>query len=363
MAEEMIIYKCPECGADIQFSATEGKMTCRYCDGQFDVKELENYDKGRLEPKPEQFDWKTFDEKEGREDWSASELNQFVTYRCSHCGGEIIGEGTTMATKCPYCDNPVVMGESINGLLRPDFIIPFKKTPEDVQRAFKGFMKGKLLLPKKFKERNKPENISGLYVPFWLFDCDSDGQADFTATKVTTWRSGDYRYRKTDYYSVKRAGTMTFLDIPVDGSTKMDDKFMESIEPYDYRGIEKFNAAYLAGYVSDRYDVDVKGSIERANRRIRSSTSDMLRSTIQGYTTVSANHLSVQIKEGDIRYALFPVWMMNTEYKGKKYTFAMNGQTGKMVGELPTDNLKLALYLIASGLIILAILMMLFGMM
>ena len=363
MAENMIVYKCPECGADIQFSAAEGKMKCRYCDGEFDIKELEDYDKGHFKQKPEEFNWKSFDERKGREDWSADELNQLATYRCSHCGGEIIGEGTTMATKCPYCDNPVVMGESIDGLLRPDLIIPFKKTPDDVQEAFKRFMKGKLLLPSKFKKRNKPENLKGLYVPFWLFDCDSDGQADFTATKVTSWRSGDYRYRKTAYYSVKRAGKMTFLDIPVDSSTKMDDSFMESIEPYNYRDIEKFNSAYLAGYMSDRYDVDVKDSIERANRRIRASTSEMLRSTVYGYNSVSTSSLSVQIKEGDIQYALLPVWMMNTEYKGKTYTIAMNGQTGKMVGELPIDYLRLVLYLLAAFPIIAAILTLLFGMM
>jgi hypothetical protein len=32
---------------------------------------------------------------------------------------------------------------------------------------------------------------------------------------------------------------------------------------------------------------------------------------------------------------MMPVWMMYTEYKGKNYIFGMNGQTGKLMGEIP----------------------------
>ncbi|MCI6866591.1 MAG: hypothetical protein MR871_01330, partial [Lachnospiraceae bacterium] len=44
--------------------------------------------------------------------------------------------------------------------------------------------------------------------------------------------------------------------------------------------------------------------------------------------------------QGKITYALLPVWVLNTMYKGKLYTFAMNGQTGKFVGNLPSDKGK-----------------------
>lgn len=348
--KEMIVYKCPECGADIQFSAAEGKMKCRYCDGEFDIKELENLDKQLKSQKPKEFSWKDLGAKEGKTDWSATELSQLATYRCSHCGGEIIGEGTTMAAKCPYCDNPVIMGSAVGDLLRPDYIIPFKRTKEQVFQNFKNHMKGKLLLPKEFKKRNKPENIKGVYVPFWLFDCDSEGTGTFEATKVSTWSDSRYHYRKTDYYSVTRSADMTFQDIPVDGSVKMDDKLMESIEPYDYKEAVDFNTAYLAGFLADRYDVDVNESIIRANRRVNNSTSEMLLTTVHGYSMVSAKSVEVNIKEGDVRYALLPVWMMNTCYKGKTYTFAMNGQTGKMVGDLPINKLKLALISIGTFL-------------
>ena len=58
--------------------------------------------------------------------------------------------------------------------------------------------------------------------------------------------------------------------------------------------------------------------------------------------TLTPKNTSVQVRNGLAKYALYPVWLLNTSYKGEKYTFAMNGQTGKFIGNLPVDNGKLA---------------------
>lgn len=49
----------------------------------------------------------------------------------------------------------------------------------------------------------------------------------------------------------------------------MADDLMESIEPYDFKKAVDFQTAYLAGYVADKYDVDEKQSVSRANDRIK----------------------------------------------------------------------------------------------
>lgn len=38
---------------------------------------------------------------------------------------------------------------------------------------------------------------------------------------------------------------------------------------------------------------------------------------------------------------MIPVWMMYTEYKGKNYVFGMNGQTGKLMGDIPESPLRI----------------------
>ena len=134
-----------------------------------------------------------------------------------------------------------------------------------------------------------------------------------------------------------RGGSIGFEHVPVDGSTKMADDLMESIEPYDFSEAVDFRTAYLAGYLADKYDVTAEASIDRANERVKRSAEDSFAGTVQGYTTVTTENSTVQFRGGKARYALYPVWLLNTTWNGNKYTFAMNGQTGKFVGDLPVD--------------------------
>ena len=154
---------------------------------------------------------------------------------------------------------------------------------------------------------------------------------------VNIGKKARYYYTETSYYSVNRAGYIGFANVPVDGSTKMDDALMESIEPYYIGDAVDFQTAYLAGYLADKYDVGAEESIERANQRIRKSTEEAFADTVNGYDSVQTEDSNIRLHNGRARYALYPVWILNTMWNGQKYTFAMNGQTGKLVGDLPMD--------------------------
>lgn len=117
---------------------------------------------------------------------------------------------------------------------------------------------------------------------------------------------------------------------------------MESIEPYDSNSAVEFQTAYLAGYMADKYDVTAEQSIDRANERVKHSTEQAFANTIKGYTTVVPENSSIQLQNGKAKYALYPVWILNTIWNDEKYTFAMNGQTGKFVGNLPVDKAAVA---------------------
>ena len=179
--------------------------------------------------------------------------------------------------------------------------------------------------------------MTGLYVPFWLFDCDMNVEMSAAAQRVQTWSDSKYDYTETRHYAVIRAGAVGFNNVPVDGSTKMDDELMESIEPYDIREAVPFQTAYLPGYLADQYDVDAETSVGRANERIRHSTEDAFRSTVMGYDTVTATDSNIRLENGRAKYALYPVWILNTKWNNQNFTFAVNGQTGKIAGNLPMD--------------------------
>ena len=56
-----------------------------------------------------------------------------------------------------------------------------------------------------------------------------------------------------------------------------------------------------------------------------------------GYASVIQESSNIRLRQGKVRYALLPMWILSTNYRGQIYRFAMNGQTGKFVGNLPTD--------------------------
>ncbi len=326
-------YKCPCCGGAIEFDVDSQKLRCPYCDTEFEPEILKSYDEDLNAERADEMEWQSA----AGSEWSEGEAEGMRVYICNSCGGEIIGDETLAATKCPYCDNPVVMKGQFAGDLKPDYVIPFKLDKDAAKEMLSKHLQGKRLLPKQFKDKNHIDEIKGVYVPFWLFDADAEADARYRATRVRTWADSNFTYTKTSFYSVTRGGEMGFHRIPVDGSSKMADDLMESIEPFDFSDAVDFQTAYLAGYLADKYDVSSEESIARANQRVHNTAEQTLASTVMGYSTVVPEHVHVRLQNGSARYALYPVWILNTTYEGQKYTFAMNGQTGKFVGDLPLD--------------------------
>ncbi len=342
LTQDLLKYQCPSCGAPLRFDPAKQMIICDSCDSEypedfFDIEEINEQSSININPdeKP-RIDWKT----EG----FASKHNTIDNqkgYTCTSCGAEILSDGNTVATECLYCGNPVVISENIGSVLQPDFVIPFKIDKKQAEQILQNFYKGKVFLPNSFKDQNRISKISGLYVPYWLFSCSGEGSMNFKATKVRRWSTANYNYTNTKTYSIDRAGSLEFNHVPVDASIKMEDRYMEGLEPFRYEDLTEFSPMYMAGYFADKFDVNVDDSALRANERVIESTKDTFKNTISGYTTVVENGCNLSIGDTDIRYALFPVWMLNTKYEGKIYQFAINGQTGKVAGELPCDKKKM----------------------
>lgn len=330
---ELKEYKCPCCDGAIEFDSKLQKMKCPYCGQEFEVETLQAYDAELNDQLQENMSWDTT----AGSEWSEGEAENLRVYSCNTCGGEIVGDETMGATSCPYCGNPVIMMKQFSGNLKPDLVIPFKLDKKAAIEALKKHYSKKRLLPKIFKEQNHIKEIKGMYVPVWLFSTDAEANIRYKATRVRTWDDSRYHYTETSHYSLTRCGSIGFENVPVDGSSKMDDTLMESLEPFDIKDAVDFQTAYLAGYLADKYDVDSEQSIARANERIKKSTEDEFAATVMGYTTALPVSSNIHLNNGNAKYALYPVWILNTVWNNRKFTFAMNGQTGKMVGDLPMD--------------------------
>ena len=346
MADTSVSFKCPSCGGPLEFKPGMEKITCEYCGTEFAAEALESFyaQKEKLAADAQNAKDAKWETQKAGQEWSVEEEAMLRAFTCSSCGAEIVCDENTMATECVYCGNPTMVSARYSGMLKPDYIIPFQKTKEEAVAALKEFYKGKKLLPDAFTANNRVEAIQGLYVPFWMFDSSVTASASFKAENDYVYSTSDATVTETSIYECTRKGTMSFEKIPADGSKRMDDTYMDSIEPFDYKGLVEFNPSYMAGYLADKYDVTAEENEERVNLRMDNSAVQVLSETVTGYMRVSEEDRAVAKNEGKVQYAMVPVWILTTQFEGKPYTFMMNGQTGKFVGQLPIDKAKLQKY-------------------
>ena len=345
MSGKITNYQCPSCTGPLRYDGASGKLQCDYCGSSFTAAQIECFYKEQqlqaeqaaeadvaagleeaAQPRPEEDAGSWDGESEGMQ-----------LYNCPSCGAELVFDATTAASSCPYCGNPNVVPAQFTGLLRPDYILPFKVSKEEALKSLKEYYHGKPLLPKRFADLNHLEEIKGVYVPFWLFDGRAVGDMSYRATRVHSMQHGNELITTTEYYDVRRAGSVAFTRIPADGSRKMPDELMDSIEPFDFSELKPFSTAYMPGFMADIYDVDDRESFERAKTRSSSTAEHIFDSSVSGYSSVTPTGRKMQVVRDRTAYALLPVWMLSTRWNGKNFIFAMNGQTGRFVGDLPVS--------------------------
>ncbi len=319
-------YECPACGGAMEFNPKTQKLKCPFCDSEFAVKDyVANHNSSSSGELADEY----------TNENTTDDGQQLYIYKCGSCGGEILATESLGSTKCPFCSNNVVVSEKFTGEFKPDFIIPFKSTKEDAMKTYRDFVKSKKLVPKVFLDENHIDEIKGVYVPFWLFDATMNFSGSYEGTKVRTWQDSKFVYTETKYYDVQRQGSESFSHVPADGSKEMPDDLMDSLEPFDQNEIVPFNMGYLAGFLANKYNVTAEETKPRAMNRISATTITDFKGTINGYASVRTLAEHTDLAASSHKYALYPVYILNTTWKGQNYLFAMNGQSGKFVGNLP----------------------------
>lgn len=268
-----------------------------------------------------------------------TEINE---YHCENCGAEVITDADTTATSCEFCGAAVVLSDRLSGRLAPDEVIPFTISKDKAREAFKKWCGNGKLTPNGFMTANRIKNITGIYVPFWLYDTQTRAYVRGSAQKVRTYSQGDYIYTETKHYEVMRDIDLHYSKVPTDASEKMDDDLMDKLEPYHYADLKEFKMPYLAGYIAEKYNFDAKTLMPRLEEKINPYIKNYVRSTLSGYSSTQFSSEDIHTKRKKAHYALMPVWMVYYDFNKSVHTFAMNGQTGKVVGRPPISKGKVA---------------------
>lgn len=335
---QTVTYQCPNCNAALEYDARSGKFKCFYCDSMFSESDI----KALFQNRDDEVNLEQ-NEPELTEDQAAQEefTGQSALYSCPNCGAGVICDSLTSSTRCHFCHTPVVLSGRLSGEYKPNVLIPFVITKEQARAKFNEYTKGKMFLPGDFVSAAQIRNLSSLYVPYWLKSGIVDAKMDAKGKIIRSWSRGNTIYTNTKEYRVGRTAEFAFIRVPCDGSKRIDDELMESIEPFSYAGIKPFSMSYLSGCPAEKYDVKKDEAAKRIDDRIKKAAEKELRRTADAYTSLEAVQFNMGYRSEQYVYALLPVWFLNYQYKGKDYAFVINGQTGLTFGQLPVSAAKL----------------------
>ncbi len=329
----LLQYKCPNCGDDMAFDSDSGTLACGSCGRQDNIE--------------------TFDDAYVTQKFSEEDVKE---YHCHNCGASVMTDQDTTATSCSFCGAGVVLGDRLVGDLAPGKVIPFTISKDEAREAFRKWCKNGRFTPKGFMHADRIKNISGMYIPFWMYDFNTNVTVDAVGTRVRTYSRGDYIYTETKFYEIYRDMDIYYKKVPTDASEKMDDLIMDKLEPYHYKDLKAFKTPYLAGYLAEKYNFDAKALEPRVEAKVSPYTASFVGSTMSGYSSIRNRNERSRTRHTKSTYVLLPIWMVYYDFDKQEHTFAMNGQTGKVVGKPPISKMKLATWMGSIAMIVFAVL-------
>ena len=301
-----MLYRCVNCGGNVVYEPSKKKMICLSCGGD--------------------------------------ECQEVVPSQdpviCINCGSQIPYTEFQSAGRCPACGTYLLRDDKVTYPYGADVVLPFKISKHEDEDKLKDEFGKKLFIPGTFLSQKTLEKMKGIYVPFWMYDYDSNVDYHATGTKVRTWTSGDKRYTETSYFDVARKLHINYEGIPVDASIAMEDGIMDLMEPYDYTALIKHDNKYLSGFEAETYNMTPDEVEPRANEKADKANRGWVREYTSGYDTLINEMFNSNNRQTGTKFALMPVWMYEYRFQGKNYKFYVNGQTGKCVGTAPRSTAK-----------------------
>ena len=341
----VISFKCPNCDGELVFEPSTQKYECPYCGSNFtqdQMDEMYPQEQPLRKSGTADFDGEKREEEPVKEEEEQS--GEAVVYTCPSCGAEIITDETTAATFCYYCHNPVVLSGRLSGKYLPGWILPFSIDRKKAEQIFLDAMKKKKFVPNGFFDKKQIELLSGVYFPYWMINWKGRGALEARATKVRVWRRGNTEYTETRHYRLQRSGELEFPAMSRNALRKANKKLVEGIQPYAIQEAKEFSMGYLSGFQAEKRDMEREEFQQSIQEDVKEYGEKLLKATAKGYTTVTVQGFDIQTLQEDWEYALVPAWVITYQGQDQKtYYYAINGQTGKVCGELPIDRKKVGI--------------------
>ncbi len=314
---------CKNCGHALVYDPTIRKLSCVTCGSSYEAEEVESESKKYRENERVMTRGEVYGE--GMDEVQEEFLECYI-YTCSECGGEIVIHGSEVSTKCVFCGNPTVVFSRVAKEKTPDYILPFSVTKEQAVQMIHKRIRHSLFVPSEVKNF-QAEDVRGIYLPFWLVN------ANFEETCIVKSVIKSGKYSTTKYWG--RTGHMKMTNLPLDGCRLLSNESSSRLEPFPFQEMKPFDEDYLLGFYSNASDIDYEEMFHITDSRSQEIFEQSAMEGVKG----SSKSIKLQAHQtsilNDYKYAMFPVWFVTFNYKGKHNTILVNGRTGKVVCGLP----------------------------
>lgn len=320
--------KCDGCGGNLVYSPNNQSLVCEKCFAVKQIKHMEHVALHSLKTALEVAKTKT-----------KSQTGQRCM-QCPNCGSKIMLKEFEVSGDCEYCGSSVVAQDVSLVVKKPDGIIPFMFDKEVAADRFTAGIKKQFWAPRKFKKKPPQSNIEGDYIPTFSFNAHAVYTYNGTLYKdeqVSDGDGGTKTVRK--YFKISGAGNKQYNNLLVESSSKLTQQQINGVVPYNYAQSRKYDDAYIAGYVVEKYDNEVYNCLEKYNNLLVENIKHDILSQYQ-YDGVSELNITKSISDEKYSYYLVPVYKISYTYKNKPYQTYMNGQTGRIDSNVPKSGLK-----------------------
>lgn len=340
-------YPCPSCGAEAHWNPSRDALVCPYCgttspatlaaqDGRHVIVEHDLVAALRGVP----------DEARG---WQAPKRQ----VRCQSCRAISVFDADRVGERCQFCGSAALVPyEEVKDAFRPESLLPLR-VPEPRARELLRAWYGRLwFAPNGFAAKALTDTLRGIYLPYWTFDAKAEAQ--------WTAESGTYYWEETNGKREQRvrwspaSGSLSrvFDDDLVCASRGVDAALLRSVEPFPTEGLVPYDPGYLAGWVVERYQIDLVAAAQRSRQQMDAELREACAAEVPGDTQ---RGLAVRAIYGGqtFKHILAPVWLAAYTYHGKAYQVVVNGVTGSVSGARPWSWIKITLLVVAILIVVL----------
>ncbi len=274
---------------------------------------------------------------------------EYLEIKCESCGATTLIEPLMRTARCPYCDSPSVVDRPATED-RPDpvFVVPFSVDRESAARGIRDWLRKRWLAPAVLR-RAKPEQVTGVYLPTYLYSATSDTMYQavvgevYYATRVDPRSKKVRRVRRIEYHEVKGEHACHLQDVVVTASTGLPNEEIQAIEPFDLDGLRRYTPAMVSGWVSEEPSMSREECLALAREEGNCWIDGLLRRFLPGDTLSRLKH-HTRFKAEALDLTLLPLWVFAIRHHSEKppIRFLVNGQTGRVHGSAPVAWTKLA---------------------